>query len=62
MALRTADKLLKELTPMDGMQQMSFQLLHGMLQLSTKKKVNNIIIVMTIFNCLKLKWYKGLCT
>ena len=40
MALRTADKLLKELKPKGGQQQMSFQLLQGMLQLATKNKVN----------------------
>ena len=39
MALRTADKLLKELKPKGGQQQLSFQLLQGMLQLATKNKV-----------------------
>ena len=39
MALRTADKLLKELKPKGGQQQISFQLLQGMLQLATKNKV-----------------------
>ena len=41
MALRTADKLLKELKPKGGQQQMSFQLLQGMLQLATKNKVSS---------------------
>jgi len=40
MALRTADKLLKELKPKAGQQQISFQLLQGMLQLATKNKAN----------------------
>ena len=40
MALRTADKLLKELKPKGGQQQLSYQLLQGMLQLATKNKVN----------------------
>ena len=39
MALRTADKLLKELKPKGGQQQLSYQLLQGMLQLATKSKV-----------------------
>ena len=39
MALRTADKLLKELKPKGGQQQLSYQLLQGMLQLATKNKV-----------------------
>ena len=40
MALRTADKLLKELKPKAGQQTISFQLLQGMLQLATKNKAN----------------------
>jgi tetratricopeptide repeat protein 21B len=40
MALRTADKLLRELKPKPGQQMMSFQLLQGMLQLATKNKAN----------------------
>ena len=43
MALRTANKMLKELKPMSGLKQMSYQLLQGMLQLATKNKVNHII-------------------
>ena len=42
MALRTADKLLKELKPKGGQQQISFQLLQGMLQLATKNKVQTL--------------------
>ena len=38
MALRTAEKLLKELKPKVGQQQVSYQLLQGMLQLATKNK------------------------
>ena len=38
MALRTAEKLLRELNPRPGQQMMSFQLLQGMLQLATKNK------------------------
>jgi tetratricopeptide repeat protein 21B len=38
MALRTADKLLKELRPKPGQQMISYQLLQGMLQLATKNK------------------------
>ena len=41
MALRTADKLLKELKPKGGQQQLSYQLLQGMLQLATKNKVRH---------------------
>ena len=55
MALRTADKLLKELKPKGGQQQMSFQLLQGMLQLATKNKVN------TEHDHLKLKCFFNLC-
>ena len=40
MALRTADKLLKELKPKPGQQMLSYQLLQGMLQLATKNKAN----------------------
>ena len=40
MALRTADKLLKELRPKPGQQMVSYQLLQGMLQLATKNKAN----------------------
>ena len=40
MALRTADKLLKELKPKAGQQQISFKLLQGMLQLASKNKAN----------------------
>ena len=40
MALRTADKLLKELRPRPGQQMVSYQLLQGMLQLATKSKAN----------------------
>ena len=46
MALRTADKLLKELKPKGGQQQMSFQLLQGMLQLATKNKVKDWYFVL----------------
>ena len=38
MALRTAEKLLKELKPKPGQQMLSYQLLQGMLALATKKK------------------------
>ena len=38
MALRTAEKLLKELKPKQGQQMLSYQLLQGMLALATKKK------------------------
>ena len=38
MALRTAEKLLRELNPRPGQQMMSFQILSGMLQLTTKNK------------------------
>ena len=40
MALRTADKLLKELRPKPGQQVVAYQLLQGMLQLATKNKAN----------------------
>ena len=40
MALRTAEKLLRELNPRPGQQMMSFQLLSGMLQLTTKNKAS----------------------
>ncbi len=40
MALRTADKLLKELRPRPGQQMLSYQLLQGFLQLATKNKAN----------------------
>lgn len=40
MALRTADKLLKELKPKPGQQMASYQLLQGMLLLATKNKAN----------------------
>ena len=40
MALKTADKLLKELRPKPGQQMISYQLLEGMLLLATKLKPN----------------------
>ena len=40
MALRTADKLLRELKPRPGQQMMSFQLLQGMLLMATKNKAS----------------------
>ena len=39
-ALRTADKLLRELKPRPGQQMMSFQLLQGMLLMATKNKAS----------------------
>lgn len=55
MALRTADKLLKELKPKGGQQQMSFQLLQGMLQLATKNKVRYCCFICDADFYLKLK-------
>ena len=40
MALKTAEKLLKELRPKPGQQMLSYQILEGMLQLATKLKPN----------------------
>jgi tetratricopeptide repeat protein 21B len=40
MALRTAEKLLKELRPRPGQQMVSYRLLQAMLELSAKSKVN----------------------
>ena len=48
MALRTAEKLLKELKPKPGQQMLSYQLLQGMLALATKKKpdIERVIVNM----------------
>ena len=55
MALRTAEKLLKELKPKAGQQMLSYQLLQGMLALATKKKpdierVNRIYFTFCVYS------------
>ncbi len=58
MALRTADKLLKELKPKPGQQMLSFQILQGFLNLATKNK-QNIEIALQDFMTLTAQEQQG---